>query len=178
MNNDDQILTAVRTWLNAVTGLDKVQIIPADDKGTRPALPYLSMRVMASDIHDGFDEPRPSINGTSGDIDERPIGRRRGTLEINGYGRGAKELIEVAGLSLAETRTQQLLSSEKIYIRPNGGINDISSLVDNEIEKRYARDFDLHYAIERESPVEDSAKALDVFDVELELDTFTFTFEG
>lgn len=57
---DEQVLQSCRDWLKAAAtsaGLTDAQVIPADDDGPRPPLPFLTVKLTASDIEVGEDEP-------------------------------------------------------------------------------------------------------------------------
>jgi hypothetical protein len=55
-STQEQILQAVRAWLVRCTGLSASQIILWGDKGPRPALPYLTVRVILSGAQVGTGE--------------------------------------------------------------------------------------------------------------------------
>lgn len=170
----DQILIGVRGWIKLGAGVANDRVVPADDSGTRPDLPYLTVRLFVQDIPTQWDEPTRSVNQTSGDLDENVVGHRRGTVQIDGYGRGADDLISLASLSLTETRVKQYLAEQKLTVQPAGGINDLSTLVDDEIEKRFTKDFTILYAVTRSDDVEDGAAAFDNLDTEFEFNAHTF----
>lgn len=52
----EQILQALRAWLAYCTGIALTSIVPAGDKGPRPALPYLTVRVLVPDVPVGTGE--------------------------------------------------------------------------------------------------------------------------
>lgn len=56
----ERILQAVRAWLKAAAvrgdALDDAQVIPADAKGPRPDLPYLTVKLTVHDVVEGSDE--------------------------------------------------------------------------------------------------------------------------
>lgn len=56
----ERILQAIRSWLasssKAGATLTDAQVIPADAKGTRPPLPYLTVKVLVHDLAVGMDE--------------------------------------------------------------------------------------------------------------------------
>lgn len=150
MTVSDQILIAVRGWLLAATGLVETpedrRIIPADDRGTRPNLPYITVRVMAQDTRTMHDE-RVQKTNAAGVLDENIIGHRRATVQLDAYGTTSDDLLVLSTLALKETRTQRYLFDKKIAITPASGITDLSELVDDVIEKRFTKDFYVDYAI-------------------------------
>lgn len=172
---DDQILIAVRAWLKEATDLDGDQIVPADDSGTRPDLPYITVQIVSSDIPASWDEKIWSVNEVTGDLDQNIIGRRRGSVQLDGYGRGAYAQLSQAGLSLRLTPIRRLLRDRKLSVRKEGGIQDISQLVDDEIEKRFQRDFAISYAVTYAEAIEDAAPAADNIETEFEFGDEEFT---
>ena len=172
---DDQILIAVRAWLKEATDLPADQIVPADDSGTRPDLPYITVQIVSSDIPAGWDERVWSVNDITGDLDQNIIGRRRGSVQIDGYGRGAYDQLSQAGLSLRLTPIRRLLRNRKLSVRKEGGIQDVSQLVDDEIEKRFTRDFAISYAVTYADAIEDAAPGMDRFEGVFEFNDQEFT---
>ena len=161
---DDQILIATRRWLIEATDLPGDRIVPADDSGTRPDLPYLTVQILTSDVPSAWDEKIQEIDEATGSISENIIGRRTGSIQIDGYGRGAFDQITKAALGLRLTQIRQQLRADRLSVRPEGGINDLSQLVDDEIEKRFQRDFALSYAVTFAEAIEDAATPAEVFE--------------
>ena len=67
MSLRDTILQSCRTWIRtaaARTALADAQVILADVKGPRPALPYLTVKLVAVDLPVGVDELLPSLGAT------------------------------------------------------------------------------------------------------------------
>lgn len=52
---DESILQGVRSYLKAVLSLTDAQVIPANDKGPRPPLPYMTVRMDRTDQPDSLD---------------------------------------------------------------------------------------------------------------------------
>jgi hypothetical protein len=86
----EQILQAIRAWLMAVTALTDAQVIPSDDKGPRPALPYVTVKVLAADIPIGRDAKR-SIEVV--------------VVTVTGGAEGTEYELEVNGETISHTRT-------------------------------------------------------------------------
>lgn len=172
---DDQILIAVRGWLIEALDLPADQIVPTDDSGTRPPLPYLTVQILTSDIPSAWDEKIRTVNEISGDLDENIIGRRTGSIQLDGYGRASYDHMTKAALSLRLTPIRSLLRASRLTVRAEGGINDISTLVDDEIEKRFQRDFALSYAVTFAEVIEDATPSLDEFAGDFEFGDHEFT---
>ena len=161
---DDQILIAAREWLIEATDLPSDQVIPADDSGTRPELPYITVQILTSDIPDAWEEQILSVDEVTGDLLQNIIGYRTGSLQIDGYGRGAYEQIVDARLGLKLTHIRRGIRDAGLAIRPEGGINDLSTLVDDEIEKRFSADFAIAYAVTFAEAIEGAAVPAETFE--------------
>lgn len=64
MTTAENILQACREWLKASAkagGLTDSQVIPADDDGPRPPLPYLTVKLTTIDVSVGVDEDLPAL---------------------------------------------------------------------------------------------------------------------
>lgn len=56
----EEVLQGVRDWLlaaGAIGGLTELQVLKANQKGPRPPLPYLTVRLLAVDLPVGVDQP-------------------------------------------------------------------------------------------------------------------------
>jgi hypothetical protein len=90
MTTREELLQAIRGWLMAGTSLTDLQVIPADDKGPRPALPYVTVKVLAADIPIGRDAKR-SIEVV--------------VVTVTGGAEGTEYELEVNGETISHTRT-------------------------------------------------------------------------
>lgn len=168
MTTRETILQAVRSWFKTALGITDSQIIPADDKGPRPALPYLTVKVITADIPVGTDETIRELNPATDVPTVRGRGHRSGTVSVQGFGADSAGWMEVAALRLRYDSIQRLLSDAGIaVINRGGGVSDISALVDTEIEARYVRDFEISYTV-LDTDAEDLTEAARVeYDVTL-----------
>ena len=159
------ITQTVRDWFKAALGLTDSQIIPADDKGPRPPLPYLTVKVITADIPVGVDE---SIREATTVPTVRGRGHRSGSVSVQGFGEDSAGWLEVAALRLRYDSIQRLLCDAGItVINRGGGVSDISALVDTEIEPRYLREFEISYSV-LDTDAEDLIEAARVeYDVSL-----------
>lgn len=152
---EDQILTKVRGWLLEITDLSADQVVPADDEGVRPALPYITIRVLTDDIQTAT--PQVKHIDVDGDLIEEIRTQFEGSIQLDAYGRSGRDYLARAGRLLWSTQSQNYLRDALISLRLVGGINDLSTLVDDAIEGRHQRDLFFGYAlIDRpdEHPVE------------------------
>lgn len=152
MSVSEAILQATRAWLKAATGLPDEKVIPSDDKGPRPALPYLTVKVIVSDVPVGHDEQRRGLDG-SGNPVVHILGQRRATLSIQGFGAATSESLAMANLKLLDPSTRDTLRIAGVSLRALGGLTDISRVVDTAFEARFLREYDVAYRISS-APVE------------------------
>lgn len=148
MTNREAITQAVREWYKSALALTDAQIIPADDKGPRPPLPYLTVKVIVADIPTATDEPIREMT----DITEIPTirmrGQRSGTVSVQGFGADSYGWIEVATLRLGYDTIQRALCDAGLtVINRGGGITDLSALIDTEIEPRFLREYEIGYSV-------------------------------
>ena len=152
---DDEIYTVASTWIMAATGLPRARVRPADDGGTRPDLPYITMRILIQQVPDG--EPELIFGLDDGDVTEQVRAPYTGTLQLDAYGRGGDSLLSLCTLALHTTAVRRALDDGSLTLYAMGGVNDLSALVDDEIEKRFQRDFYMAYAVEYTAPIIDDA---------------------
>lgn len=135
------ILQGVRGWLKMAATLTDAQVIPADDVGPRPPLPYLTVRVIAPDLPVGEDEVVWAL-----DEDDLPTatvhGTRRATISVQGFGAGVEEWLSVARLALSSDAGIAQLNAAGINLIPSGSPRDISRLLETAIEYRVIWDLE------------------------------------
>jgi hypothetical protein len=140
------ILQAVRGWLKAASSLTDAQVIPADDIGPRPALPYLTVKVVVADLPVGEDETRYALNG-----DDDPTvtvhGTRRGTVSVQGYGAAAEEWLVTARLALRLPTIQATLNTAGLTVVPIGAPRDVAVVLDTSFEARVVWDLEVLYDV-------------------------------
>lgn len=163
----ESLLQDVRAWVMLATSLPSEKVIPADDEGTRPALPYVTVNLTTYDIAVGSDETLYEVDDDD-ELRARAMGDRRTTVALNAYGRQGADLLALCGLSLSQPVVVRLLDEKKIGLQPLTGTQDISQLVDAVREKRFTRDFELTYGLELAQ--DEPEDALDTFGLSAELD--------
>ena len=171
---DDQILIGTRAWLIEATGLPGGQVIPADDSGTRPDLPYLTIQIITSDVPDAWSEQTFSIDEDTGDLNEQIIGYRTGSVQVDGYGRGAIDHLTTARLKLRSTQVRDITRAHNLGVRKEGGIQDVSQLVDDEIEKRFTCDFAISYGITLKDAIEGAAVPMEKYEGDFDFSDHEF----
>lgn len=149
MTTRETILQAARDWFKIALAPDvtDANAIVRDDGGPRPALPYLTFKVILADLAIGTDETVREIDGTSGNPTVRAKGIRSGTLSVQGFGSDSVGWLEVATLRLIRPSVKAVLDAAGLTIITIGGVTDLSALIDNEFEDRFLREFQLSYAV-------------------------------
>ena len=146
--NRETILQTFRTAFKTALSptLTDQNCIPADDKGPRPSLPYITIKVTTAGIPVGTTE---QLRGESGGLPTvKGRAHKRGLVLINGYGVDTSGWIEVFELRLVYDSIQRLFSDAGIaVIDRDGGTTDISALVDTQFEQRFLREFEISYSV-------------------------------
>lgn len=140
---------AVRSWLGlagssgGIPNADRA-VIFADQDVSRPAQPYLVVKVVVYDIQ--VHEDQDLINGNGAGVPTwQGRGNRTSTVSVNAYGSGAEAWLERAAFMLRSPPVRDLLSGLGIAIRPEGGLNNLSQLLDESTQVRFERDFAVDY---------------------------------
>ncbi len=135
-------------WLKlAGGGLTNAQVILANEKGMRPPIPYLTVNIQAADQNRHIrDEAVRDIAAGAPTVKQR--GTRRAVAFVQGFGDLTHEWLSLAQATLPQPAIQAQLDLSGFSVLTNEPILDVSSLVDTEIEGRYARDFTLNYLVE------------------------------
>lgn len=232
---EELILQGARAWLKATGsrgGLTDAQVIPADDKGPRPSMPYLTLKLTASDIQVGEDELvnflgdlltitggaegdeyAITVNGedltyerleadTDADVAEALAERigaaldlvyaeavggtlwiaaltgdlqvetadpkleleaggvvvqgimavRTANLSVQSFGVAAAAWVERAASRLSMEDGEAVVDEAGLSIVPNGGMLNVSAMLDTKIEGRTMREFTITYAT-RQDPL-------------------------
>ena len=265
----EYVIQGCREWLKlaaASTPLSDAQVIPADDKGPRPPLPYLTVKLTAADVPVGEDEPvqwlgdqltvGTAATGTvytvtvndevvtytrlAGDTNTLVaaglaaainaavdlvhaenvaavvwlaaltgelvttesdanltlaadsvavagiLAQRSASLSVQSFD-GATPLtaagwLERAALRLAMPDVIDLLDEAGLSVDANGGMTDLSSLLDTSIEGRRLREFAVSYAIRTEpallTPLELVTATLTVEKYDGDADPYTVSIEA
>lgn len=141
----ETITQAIRLWARTVLGLTEEQaadlIVPVDrgpEKGRRPSVPFLSIDLALFGQQVGTDEKKYATN-----LSVIKRGTRRGRVNIQGFGLATSDWLESLAMNVDMT-------ASPLTVNGYGEIIDISSIADSHIEARYARDFDIGYAIQEE----------------------------
>lgn len=143
----EDLMQAIRRWVMLSTSLPGERVIPADDPGTRPPMPYITVGFTTYDLELGTDEQRLSVSEDD-ELQVEVYGERQTSVSLNAYGRQGADLLALCHTSLSQPLAQRLLDKECVTLRAATATQDISALVDERIEKRFVKDFFATYAIQ------------------------------
>ncbi len=146
----EDLLQDVRNWLKDELSLTDAQVIPADDKGPRPPLPYLTVKVLAHDIPESWDEILRGVDGSDNPT-QAVRGQRSFTVSLQGFGEGADELLQDAVLSLQFDSVQETLATAGLSLFPLVGASNDTVVRDTSFEPRYIRELEGLYQITSDS---------------------------
>ena len=164
---NEQLLQAIRTWLKAgavapaTTTLADAQVILGDQDGPRPPLPYLSVKIITPQIQVGTDELVSYDNG-DGDVSYRVRGDRELVVSVSGYGPGALDWLENAGLTIQLPQIDAILGDAGIRVDNVGGTTNTSTALDTSIEVRYTRTWLVRYTLLSNRDVAPPAEVIEV----------------
>lgn len=152
MTIQSDLLAAVRSWLKAAVSpaLADTQVIPADDKGLRPALPYMTVKLTTLHQRQGEDEVGVEVvdEGEPGErVDLVVTGARRAVLQVRGFGEEPGDWLAAAELALSDPQVLIGLTALNVGVRSLGGLIDLAALIDTKIEARWSQDFELTYQL-------------------------------
>jgi len=133
MHND--LLQSIRAWVQLATGYDAEHVIPSNDFGTRPTIPYITISVTVYNLQQGQDEPLRYQD--SGDTVQIIEGDREATISIQGYGRDSAEAIEAIADTYQTDAINDLLSSEGIVVIDPGAPRYVPVMLDLAYEQRF-----------------------------------------
>lgn len=156
---------AVRAWLVAagapggIPNADRAAII-ADQDGTRPPLPYLTVRALTHAQQIGEDEQLVD------DETHHVRGQRWSSVSVNTFGETALGWLERALLLLSSPPILALNQAAGIAVRPLSGLNNLSGLRDSHTEARFQVDLRVDY--ERRTDETESAPGVPLEVVEHE----------
>lgn len=139
---------AVRAWLKQSANLSDEQCILADRSGTRPPLPYLTVKVTTADVPIGVDEQIDLA------VDDAParhvVGERRATVSVQGFGDETAGWLERAHLALGSEPIRDLLTDRGVTVLVAGGVTDLSAFLNTSIVSRYVFEVEVYYRLTSE----------------------------
>jgi len=148
MSSVEAIRQGIRVWLKTALGLTDDQIIIADDKGTRPPLPYLTVKVTSPGLQVGTHEILNGIDGGSGAPTVSARHEKRATVSLQAFGEGAFAWLEDALDGLPLPTALDTLDAAGLSVQPISDIRDVARFLDTDTEPRYAVDLAVDYRVE------------------------------
>lgn len=166
MSARTEIEAALYAWL--APAVSPVVVIFADQDAPRPKPPYLTIKLVSSNIPNGGD----AIHYLDDDTVVAD-GTRRATASVNAFGLVAIDALEAAINGLPLPRAQGVLTAAGLTVELASGISDITALIDTSREPRGVVDLALAYR--QISASEDFVEAAAVA-VEQVVETHTLTY--
>lgn len=162
---------AIRNWLvmsGAQGGITTpaAKVVFADQDAPRPAMPYLLIRLNAYDVMVGEDQHFVTDDTIPLWV---PQGQRTGSVSINAFGATAEAWLERAKLMLHAPSVLAASITDGITIRPVGGMNNLSYLLDDHTQVRFQHDFAVDY--QRDASATEVEAVIELAEVDME-DTF------
>ena len=142
-----EILEDVIAWavvLAAPGGLSAGQVIKADANGPRPALPYMTARVMA-ETRIGHPEQRTYIDG--GTVKRYWQEPRRATVSLQAFGPTAHQWLDRIRLHSETDAAIALTVAAGVSIRVPGSLTNVSALRGTGIEQHWSMDVIAEYEV-------------------------------
>lgn len=138
-------IQAARTWIKLAAGLTDGQVIPVDDQGGRPPVPYLTVAAFA----DAPVAQAEQFDDLDDDGDPRRTTSRseRVTISIQSYGPTAGEWVRTADLGLYRADVQAALLAAGVTVIPGGAGRPLTLDLGAGREVRQAFDFEARYTL-------------------------------
>jgi len=129
-----QIESTVYTWASTNSS---IPVIFANENGVRPDNKYITLNIIS---YTPIGQPYSHMTDINGD---RYIDQNEDfTVELNAFYPGSNDDLQVLKNSLKKDVVIQSINDSGLVIRDeNGTVMDISTLVDDTIEKRYLYEF-------------------------------------
>lgn len=140
----DDLLTAARDLLIAVSDATDAKVINAGAKGPRPDLPYVTVRLTTTG--GGTHGPAERIDGLNGSTPQATMRERReAVVSYQGYGPESYDWLDQlqGNIDAPASLTQQATSEVAAILQT--GVSDISALLDTAEETRCTMDVRLRY---------------------------------
>jgi len=121
-------------WIVGVTGYSTAEVIPSDDTGPRPALPYITIGVLTYDTPIYLTDD-VVLNFQDGALQESQRGARRATLSIQGYGKASAPALEALARTLQLSSTAALLTT--MDVESISAVSRVPVPMTSDLEVRY-----------------------------------------
>lgn len=140
----EYLIQAVREVAIALLTLTDAQVIPSDDAGPRPALPYLTVEVQSGGRILGHE----TVHGTSGaNATARQRAWRVTTATVRGFGRDAEEWLELLTLRLGGQAALTATTAQGVTLSPAGPVLGVSVTRETTREEQSVLELDVTYQV-------------------------------
>ena len=139
----DEILDAVHDYLVGATAAPAAKIRRADDSGTRPSPPYLTVKVLTAGHVAASDEAVVDDGG----IKARHTSIEHATVSVQGYGTDTFLWLTQAKNRMGLDRYLRVAMDQGVTLRSPGVIEDLTAFVDTQHERRWLLEFEAAYAV-------------------------------
>lgn len=143
------------------TPLTNAQVIPEQDGGPRPPLPYLTVRVNDAGTQIGEADLVSDTDG-SGNARTRARTWHRALCSVNGYGDEAGDWIRELVIKLQMPNTVAYTQGRNLTVRPVGPPRNLGAMIDTGFEPRWQQDLELDFGLLVSTADADTAPALEV----------------
>lgn len=142
----ERVLQSCRRWFADASGLPLGSVIPADGPGTKPPLPFATVKLIATGVKQAQGETyQEPVQGQG--VIANVMNHFGGTLSVNVYGADAAQYIDDAALFMGLVSKQPVEGGGEVVFYGFNGANDASAPLDTSIEPRAQGDFFLRYAV-------------------------------
>lgn len=111
--------------------------------GPRPSIPYIGLNMNLT--YDGIDKVTDRVDDDGNRIIRQ---KYKITLDINSYGLGSDEILKVISKDLQRQSREIELNNLGLSLQSIGEMNDITDIIDQEVEPRYMMELNLVYSEE------------------------------
>lgn len=134
------IVQGLADWLIAA-GATSTKVLGAHQvDATKPVPPFLMVHVRLTDLPHGGDGIFFRDDDTA-----VGVGERSGAVTVHAHGDTAANWLEAAVSQLPLPTAQDLLTTAGLTVEPSGGLIDLTDILDEHPNRRWARDFDVLY---------------------------------
>lgn len=144
-----ELITKLRAYMLAFSGHPSFEVIPADDPGPSPPLPFATLRLINSNV-----EVTKGYSQAKHGEPERACLYLRMLAQVDVYGEAGFDILANINAGTYTEEGSYMLYSNGVSFDVSGGVNDLSQLLDDRREKRYQQDFTVRYMHVFDSPIQ------------------------
>lgn len=166
----DDLLDAIRSWVQAATGLDPGQVVAEGSPDPLPQPPFFVLRLTSIDAPVGSDELSYELNATQ-ELQPTVLGQRRTLGALRVCGEGGLELLSRCALALTLPALGDVMQAHAITLNSTGPIVPVNDETTAELPAPvFERPIALDYALKLSSTDVEPHFERFVLDVELDAD--------